>query len=130
MEEHQRRLLLREIESVRLIRVNTDKIEESWKIRIRDEVDMKIEYRTYIFNTMLMKFFEKLKNGSIGIEDGYWKTHMERSYIKNIHFFWRNECTCGEKECIHVTMKRWCNRIALRKTGEIGLGDRLFKFLY
>ena len=61
MKENRSRLL-QEIESVRLIRVDTDEIEESWKIRIRDEVDKKVEYRTYIFNKMLKIFFEKMND--------------------------------------------------------------------
>lgn len=122
--------LLHELQSVRIIRYYTDEIEESWKIRVRNDVFMNMKYRSYFINSMFMKWFEKRKKRKQERKiQSYWSVQKENFYLKEIRFFWRNECTCG-KNCIHVIMKRLCNEIALRKIKEIGVGDIIFKFLY
>lgn len=127
--DKKRRLLLHELESVRIIRFYTKNIEESWKIRVRNDVFINMTQRSSFIDLMFKKWFEKIKYEQVRHIQGYWNVQEEDFYLKKIHFFWRNQCTCG-KNCIHIIMKKICNNIALQRMKEIGLGDIIFKFLY
>lgn len=94
----------------------------------RDELEIKIIFRNIIFDRWLRKYLE-YKHTSEALH-GWWLENRSKR-LSNLIFFKDGTCSCSKKgRCIHLEMKEVCDQLAIQKTGEIGLGYRIFMFLF
>lgn len=118
--------VLIDIQNIHIIREWVEDSDEYFDKR--EDITLKILYRNIIFDRWLRKYLEYKHDTNVS--QGWWIENKKKR-LGNIIFFRDNTCSCSkENNCIHMETKNICDLLAVKKTGEIGIGIQIFMFLY
>jgi len=116
-----------DIQRVHIIREWVDDYDDTYFDK-RENIEIKIFFRNIIFDRWLRKYLEYKHTSEV--LHGWWLENKSKR-LSTLIFFRESTCSCSkENNCIHLKVKRVCDQLAVQKTGEIGIGYKIFMFLF